>query len=60
MLGFFFNMCTTVLPSPQLIECMNKEPQIQKADSNVICEMLTMKRVSAPNPLLVQGSNVLP
>ena len=53
-----FSINTTVLHDLQLVESVDAEPWIWRANYKVIFGFSTAQGVSTPNPYIVQGSTV--
>ena len=51
---FFQQIHSTVLHDPGLVESMDVELQIPRADYKVLCTFLTVQKVSIPNPHVVK------
>ena len=56
--GFFSIVNTAVLHNPRLVESMEAGLQTRTANCKVILRFSTVRRVSTPNPRVVQGSIV--
>ena len=54
----FLNECTRVLHDPQLLEAMDTEGRIWKADCEIRLRFLIERRAGVPDPRVVQGSVV--